>query len=122
MIAAALILMACAPVEASACAPGYEWETWRANVQERNPGLAEMTLDEERAAMLLAAFNASEPVSDFKVDVVTILFRPGFDVMLLVFVFEGCVVLADMYPLEAIATWYGGWPVLFGPQPMGSRT
>ena len=81
-----------------------------------------MPLDEERSAMLVAAFNATEPVSYFKADTVTILFRPGFDVMLLVFVFEGCVVLADIYPLEAIATWYGGWPMLFGPQPMGSRT
>lgn len=87
--------------EGSQCArPELEWDNWLDDASTRNPGLMHYVLTGPERDELLRAYSCLEPGETCPPDRVEVLYCMGNSQVLLAFVKNGCVTMAEDMPIE----------------------
>lgn len=90
--------------------PALVFDTYRLEVEERNPGIIVTVLVESEAMIFLSAFNKSEPVTTFSGDTIALFNLPGAGETLVSIIKNDCVQMAKGFPPFMTALWSMGVP------------
>lgn len=109
------------PIIFAACAPAYAghevcYTPEQVVAATTDPRLSHTTLQDEAAAVFMAAYNRSEPASDVKADVIQVWKLEGGFRIAVIFYNAGCQIERWMYHENIVAKWIEGVPLSLNEQ------
>lgn len=108
-VAATLGLPMVAKADEARCArPELGWETWRDNVVAANAGIRSFELEGEARREVLRAYSCEKPGGDCPPDHVMVFHCSGNARVLIAFVRNGCVTMAEDVSIDAFTGFIEG--------------